>query len=230
MNRIKQVLFVVPALVLTLSLAAVSGYAEDGGNATASGQSETGSSVSTTSGSSNLSSNKASGSDSETNDSANETEVEAGIHQRGAELLNEAEKNHKNGKSSAQTQKVCENRKHGIQTKTGTLVANAQASLNRINKVLTQIENYQKANNLTVANWDSLIASSTAAQSQATASVQALAAVNPTLDCTSTSAAAELATFKAAVAQARTNLLAYRSAVKDVLVAVENAKSSGGQQ
>ena len=258
MKKVKELLLILPVLVLMV--AGATAYADGGSggggdNSGGSGSSSTsgggdnsssGGSTSTpgsTSGSSKTSehsststhgdtpkSTDGSGSDSHGGSDSKELEMEDSFRSQGQTLLAQAEKEHKSGRSPADLQKVCEARKKGIETRTAALVKNAQNSLSRINKVLTEVEAYQKTNNITVPNFDALVTATTTAQATATTSVQALAAVNPTIDCTSTSAASQLATFKAALTQSRTDLIAYRTAVQNVLTAVENANGTGSQQ
>jgi hypothetical protein len=165
----------------------------------------------------------------------NHTEAETEFHAQGQAVLEQAKKDHKSGKTQDQLKQICEARKNGIETRTSTLSDRAQESLARINGVFTKVVDYQKANNLTVTNFDALVVTATDAQTKATASVQALVALKGTVDCTDpTTVTTDIATFKAALDQARTDLKSYRTAVKNILTAVEQAKepstTTGGQQ
>lgn len=202
MHKMKRLRFVLAALALLLAVGTTTTALADGGGDSGGGSSPSSEKI--------------------------ESEAEDAARAQGQRLLALAKKEHQSGKSQAQIAKVCDARKKGIEIRTARLVGNAQASLTRINKVLNEVVTFQKTNNVAVANFSALVAMATAAQMKATTSVQALAAVNPTIDCTSTSAASQLATFKAAVAQARTDLIAYRSAVQQILSAVESASGIQG--
>jgi hypothetical protein len=135
----------------------------------------------------------------------------------------------KNGQKNSDSVKKqnCENDKHGITTKATALGTNAERYQAKIDKIFQQTEDFQKTNNITVTNFDTLILNAKKAQTQAVASIAALKAVNVTIDCTQPSVAGDVATIKAAASQARTDLRAYKQAVIDLLTALENTKVEG---
>lgn len=124
--------------------------------------------------------------------------------------------------AAAERQKRCEEHREGLQTKVERIVENAKAYKERVDEVYSKALEYQKANNVSIDA--ALVAAANAAQAQAAVSVQALSGLKPTVDCSNTSVATDVATFKAAAAQARNDLQAYRLAVKNVLTALEAAK------
>jgi hypothetical protein len=131
--------------------------------------------------------------------------------------------------SDSKKRQNCDTEKGGIKTKTATLGTNASRYLEKLDAALQRAEAYQQTKHLTVADWDMLVATATTAQTNATASVAALKALNVTIDCTQPSVATQVATIKAAATQARTDLKAYKQAVIAVLKTLENTKEQGEQ-
>ncbi len=126
--------------------------------------------------------------------------------------------------SQADHQKRCEAHKQGLTNKFSHIVTNSQRIQDRITDVLTKAQAYQTAHNLTVANFDTLVATAQSAGATSAASITSLKAVTPSLDCNNVSVASDVATFKTAAKTTRDDLKAYRTAVKAVLQALEAAK------
>lgn len=133
-------------------------------------------------------------------------------------------------RSQEQRQKSCQSRKQGLETKLENLSKNAQKHQSRIDEILEKAVAYKNNKNLEVRDFDSLLATATAAQTQAKTSVTALLALKPSVDCNRDSVASDVAAFKAAAAQTRTDLKSYRTAVKALLSAVQITKGQEGQQ
>jgi ribosomal protein L19E len=150
---------------------------------------------------------------------------------KGAELLTEAKKEHK-AKTKEDRQKTCENRKGKFEARASAMVKNAEKHQLRIDTVLSKAVDYKTTKNLTLADYDALLAAATAAQTTSQASVTALKNLQPTLDCTNESVASNIAAFKAATDQARNDLNAYKKSARALFTAIENAKgtSEGGTQ
>lgn len=250
MKKLARLLLIGPIAILIISTISITSvyaeHSENGGSgdssSTTSGSSDTSTENSTggsqgsggsevgTSGDGNSTSGNSStkspgthdGSLASSEDNA-ETEAEMTFRQEGEQILSNAKEAHHSHRSAAVIAKACQASKHGIETRTAAITRNAQANLTRINNVFSEVIAFQKSSNQRIANFDALVAAATSAQTKATTSVQALIALNPTIDCTNTSVAAEVATFQAALGQARADLIAYRTAVEDLLTAVENA-------
>lgn len=143
--------------------------------------------------------------------------------ERAKTLLEDAKEN-RSEKSEEDRQKTCEDRKEGMERKLGNLSANAEKYLSRVDTVFGKAQTF-KANNssVTVANYDALVAAAEAAQTKAAASVDALKDLAPTIDCTSNTVSNDVATFKVAAQQARTDLKAYKQSVKSLLKAIKGA-------
>lgn len=212
MKITKQSLLLLPAMVLVGALFAAPVYARDGADDTPSTQ------------------------ESETH--AQEVAREAAKDQ--AERLREqakqdVEKKRESAKQENEQEReqkkqerehACESHKHGLETKVGNLNKNGQKHLDHFNKVYANALEFQKTNNLNPAGFADLTAKADAAKAKAEASVAALNALKPTLDCQKDTVASDVSAFKAAAAQARTDLQAYRSSIKDVLKALETAKEA----
>ncbi len=147
-------------------------------------------------------------------------------HSRGAAKVAELRKEHKKEQTDAERQKKCEDRKSGLETKFTSIAANSLRFQGRIDDIYAKALAYQQANNLTPANLDSLVAAANSAKSTSAASVAALQTGAPTLDCTNHEVATTVATFKVSAEQARTNLKAYKAAVKAVIQALRDAKKT----
>jgi len=126
----------------------------------------------------------------------------------------------------------CKDLQKGLATKLANMQKVAGKKLDLINKTYAKALAYQKEHNIQVANWDSLIAAANAAQAKATASVVALQALNPNIDCNDPNVAQEIATFEAAVKQAKADLQAYQKAVMAIYSAlgIETSETTGGTQ
>lgn len=221
MNSIKK-LVLLPALALVFSVFAVPVYAHEGhdhGDDDSSSQGATDDSSSRKRG---RDANKVE--DSATHRSSSHNREEA-AKLRGAELLAAAKASH-TAKSKTERQKVCKVRKQGIENRSSRIVTAAERHQARIDGILTQVVAYQTDKNLAVANWDTLLAAANATKAESAASVAALKAVQPSIDCNSETVATDIANFKAAAEQARNDLKGYKQAVKALLTAVREAKPS----
>lgn len=155
-------------------------------------------------------------------------------HSNMAELKQKAQTDLQNRKSNgknltdAQRKKVCEAHKQGLNTRSDRIVDNSQRIQKRIDGVLQKAIDYKANKNLAPADWDSLLASAQSAQAASSSSITTLQSVKPTVDCNNTSTASDVATFKAAAAETRDNLKAYRNSVKAVLKALAEVKTTEG--
>ena len=149
----------------------------------------------------------------------NETETE--VHDRGKKILDDAKKN---GKEHTKEERLknCTDRQKGLENKLTNIQKRSASHLAKIDAVLAKIEAAQASATTPLAGYDALLTTAKAAQVQATASVAALGNLSPKIDCTKDTAAAEIATFKAAADKAK-YLKAYRDAVKSILKAIETA-------
>ncbi len=141
------------------------------------------------------------------------------------QLLKEAKKEQeKRQLVKEERKKRCENRKQALLARTERIANNAQKHQKRIEGVFVKAVDYQESANVNVPDFDALVATASAAQSASQDSVQALTNLKPTIDCTGENAATAVATFKAAVEQARNDLSTYKKNIKAILTALKAAK------
>lgn len=133
-----------------------------------------------------------------------------------------------NGKEHTedQRQKACEQRQKSIDTRTTNWSAAAQRHLDVFNSIFTKVKAFHDSKQLNVSSYDTLVAAATAKQTAAQSAVDALKALNVQVDCTQADPASSVATIKTAVSDARTTLQAYRSALKDLVVALRGASTA----
>ena len=220
----------IPSLVLAVTtLAVVPAFAQHGaadtsgsGSDSSSTETDTSSSGSGSSGSSSSSSGKEV---AETETHASET-AKTAFRTKGSQMVAELEQQHKNGKSAEDKTKACEAHKQGLQNKFTHITTNATNLETKIGAFETKATTYQSANNVTVDNWDGLVAAADTAKTNVDTAITNLKAVTPSLDCNNTSVASDVATFKAGAQDVRDALKAYKTAVKNVFVALQQTKDA----
>lgn len=168
--------------------------------------------------------------DSNEIESENEDAVEvedghkAEMRQRGKEILAELKKEGRAERNDSQREKACLNRKDNVDQRSQRLIKRAQNLQIRFDAVLKGATNFQQANNLTSDTITSLVSAAEAAKSQAATSRATMLVLKPGLDCTQPTAVNDVATFQAAAETARQDFKAYKSAVRALLVALQDAK------
>ena len=133
-------------------------------------------------------------------------------------------KSHSVVKTDAERQKTCEERKTGLNTKFASINRNSQAYQSRIDDVYAKALAYQLSSKLSPMGFADLIGTANAAKAAAHKSVAALAAASPAINCTSKSVAGSVADFKKLATTARTDLKAYKIAVKAVVKSLRDSK------
>lgn len=124
-----------------------------------------------------------------------------------------------------QTQRhlLCQNREQSMNTKINALKSAATSQLGNLDSAFMKLKAYQSTNNVTVANFEDLVAAANTQQQTATNEVAALGSAAVNVDCTSEDVAVQLGTIKVATAAARTALKDYRTALHNILVALAEA-------
>jgi hypothetical protein len=158
-------------------------------------------------------------------DSAVDTQTKANIHAKATELLTEKRQNAKQH-TADQKKKSCEARAANIKKRADNYATAAQRHLSVFNKIFTRVQDFQTKKNLSVANYDELVATATAKQTAAQAAVDALKSADVTIDCTQADPASAVANLKEATSNARTALHEFRLAIKDVVVALKGASTA----
>ncbi|HSX33566.1 MAG TPA: hypothetical protein VLF91_04485 [Candidatus Saccharimonadales bacterium] len=225
MNSLRRLLVLTGALVTIIGLAASPlASAEHGSDGSGgSGDKPTASTNERQTTTTNSGSDDTTG--AETGDKTSGGTDQSTLHSRAQQLL---EDHRKNGTehSQAQRQQACEKRKDAIDGKLVGLANAGQRHLDNFNRMFDKIQAFQAKNQVNLSNYDALVAAATAKQAAATAAVDALKTSGGTIDCSASDPAANLAIDKTAADDARTALQAYKSALKDLITALMNAKSS----
>lgn len=163
-----------------------------------------------------------SSSESEIHSSSSNTSV----HQSTELTSQQSSEMSKSAKKDAKHKKRCEAHRQGLTNKFNHIVSNSQKIQTRIDSIFSKALAYQQAKNLQPAGFDALVATAESSKATSAASIDSLKSVTPTLDCNNVSAASDVATFKTAAHQTRTDLKTYRTAVKAVLKSLEITKNT----
>lgn len=157
-----------------------------------------------------------------------EAEIEHNVtmfKQHGQQKLAERRQNqHEN--SIEKRQKACQNIQKAVNNKLSAFNNHAGSYLTRLDSAYTKLKDYQSTKNVTVSNWDDLLAAANDKQAAATASVDALKALGTSVDCTSSDPAGMLASVKSGAASTRDSLKSYRTALKNIIVALAHANGA----
>lgn len=157
-----------------------------------------------------------------------ETEVEHNVtifKQHGHQKLAERRQN-KEEKTAAQRQKVCANIQKAVNNKLAAFNDHANSYLTRLDTAYTKLQDYQSTKKVQVSNWNDLLTTANDQQTKATASVEALKALGTSVDCASNDPAAMLASVKSGASDTRDALKAYRTALKNIIVALGQANGT----
>jgi len=140
-----------------------------------------------------------------------------------AKLLAQDRQNQKKQTNVAVRQKACDAHQAELTTREQNYAKSGQKHLDTFNSIYTKVLAFQTAKNLTSADLTSLKNEADAKKAAATTAVAALSSTDVKVDCTSTDPASSVAALKTAVANARTALQDYRTAVKNLVVALGKA-------
>lgn len=160
------------------------------------------------------------------NETETETETTPDSVKTEAEHLLSAKRQSGKQHSVEDRQKACTERQKSLDTRQANFATAAQRHLDVFNSIFMKVKAFHDSKQLNVTTYDQLVATATAKQTAAQAAVDTLKATSATIDCTQPDPATSVAKLKAAVADARTALQAYRSAIKDVVVALQGASTS----
>ncbi len=234
-KSLQRVSLAIPALLVAFTaLAAVPVYARGGvsGSGSSSDPVTTTSTTELQSGSSRTLASTTSSSDStavetETRTTSgrgsDSTEV-AEMRAEGIKHVAELKKEDKSTRTDAERTKVCEVHKQGLTTKFTVIARNSASFQTRIDDVYTKAMAYQTSNKISTTDLTALIVAADSARATSATSVANLQNVTPpSIDCNNASVAQDVATFKVAATQTRTDLKAYKAAVKAVLQALKAA-------
>lgn len=231
MKQIKRQLgYSTAAAVIMFGLATIPVSAETG-SGTNSGSGDTTSSVSKVSSQSGTDSRHVSG--VATTDS-NLTAATAGgdssqqsgnLRSEAATLLNQDRKNSKEH-TAAQRLKACEERQTDINKHSTQFATEAAKHLDTFNSIFTKLQAFQVSKHLTVSNYSTLLADATAKQATAQTAVTTLKTLDVNINCSQPDPASTVATIKESVSSTRTALQAYRTSLKNLVVAMKGASTA----
>ena len=220
MNKIKKMLAIMPAILLMLGLTTLPVLARDGSDDSSTTPSTT--SLTETKETPEVTSHNKTEVNKEVSENVKH-EIENEIENETKNTISEFKKTEKEH-SQEERKKNCDAAEHGLETKLTNLSKNASAFQVKVDGALAKAIAYQKDNNLTITGFDILVTTAQTAQTQSASSVSALSSLNTNLDCSQPGVAQNVAAFKVAAKMTRTNLKAYKDAVKTVLKAIETAK------
>lgn len=144
----------------------------------------------------------------------------------------EAVQEQENKSNDARTeafQKACENKRENFKTRMETVITAVQRRGETLNTLVERIKTYVKDNNLTVANYADLLTAIETQKSLAQTIAQSAKENGGSFDCSDSAAAKEsLAGVSDAVTQEVSAINAYKTAVKNLIVAVKTAAAATG--
>lgn len=172
------------------------------------------------------------GSNNDATETADSSQVTGEVHdlEGKARALLETERKNGHEQSQIKRQASCKAHQAEINTQITDKSAAAQRHLNTFEGILSKVQAFYTNKNLNVTNYATLLAAAQSKQADAQTAVDALKALNVSIDCTQPDPAQSVATVKTAVDNARTTLQAYREAIKALIVALEGASTSATQQ
>ncbi len=131
-------------------------------------------------------------------------------------------------------QKACEARAANLNRRASNYAAAAARHLAVFDGIFAKVQAFYTNKGLNVTGYDALVATAKDKQAAAQAAVDVLKGLDVNIDCTQSDPAQTVQALKTAVKNAREALQAYRSAIKDVIVAIKGASSAqednGGNQ
>jgi len=126
-------------------------------------------------------------------------------------------------------QKVCEVREKNITRIMNRSVARAEAQLGVFTKISDRVQAFYVKKGKTLSNYDELVAATNSAKAQAEADIASLKTLDE-FDCSSDDPKGDASAFKEALETVRSDLKAYRTAVKNLIVGVKSVQSTAKEE
>lgn len=139
--------------------------------------------------------------------------------------LEQAKQNHQE-KTEAERQKSCDARKTALTKRMANAVSQAKRHKAVFDKIYTRVKDFYTTKQLSVSNYADLTAKVDTAAANAQTNIDALAALNVNVDCTSQTVSSSVDAFQAAVKSSRDSLKAYRASIVDLITAIKGASTS----
>jgi hypothetical protein len=157
--------------------------------------------------------------------------------QRKQEALARAEQQRAAAKTRLEEAKLraCQNRERAIQNIMARISDRGQKHLDLFTKIADRVKAFHEDKGLNAENYDALVAEIDAKKAEAQAAVDVLKSSDLTFDCESEDPKGTVTAFKDMTKDMIDALQAYRTAVKDLIVAVAKAQQeaeddNGGEQ
>ena len=146
--------------------------------------------------------------------------------ERAAKLKAEAEKKkaERQGKLDAKKLDLCKKREERIGQLMVRINSRGEKQLELINAIATRVQSYKTDKNLTVANYDALLAEANTAKDEAGKAVDAVKASQTEFKCDGTDPKGAASVFQELMKAQNEALKAYKSAVIKLLVAVKQSQ------
>jgi hypothetical protein len=158
-----------------------------------------------------------------------EKDREVKLEQAREQTKTQLEEAKKNVKQKLETKRLetCTQRTARINTLLKDNATRSQGTLTKFASVLQRVEDYKTAHNLTVANYDGLVADVKAKEAAAASAIGTVSGT--TFDCTSQDANA-VGKFQTGVIKDELNAIkAYRTAIKNLITAVKQAADAAAK-
>lgn len=134
----------------------------------------------------------------------------------------EAKKAAAKARTTEERKTSCEARSTELANRLKKKVADAEKHQAVFDKIYDRVKAFHDSKNLSVTDYDALIAKADAAKVTASDSIASLKKLNITVDCSDpTAVATQVAAFKEALGQTRDSLKAYRTSIKNITVAIK---------
>jgi hypothetical protein len=125
-------------------------------------------------------------------------------------------------KSESNKQKACQNRENSINNRLQNIASRGQKQLDVFTTVADRAEKFYTDNNLSLANYTTLVANVNSQKTTAQSTVDQIKADSVSFSCTGSDPKAALATFKTDLKAETTALKNYRTAVKNLIVGIKS--------
>ncbi len=166
---------------------------------------------------------------SSSDDTQADDKLKADFQNRAKQQVEDLKKNAKQ-KTQAARETSCNERKNGAEQRITSVSNNTARLQTKLDTIFTKVQAYKTDKNLTVENYDTLVAAVTSAQSASANSIAALKSLQPTIDCTKDTNAQNIAAFRTAAQDSRDKLKTYMKSLKELLKAVRDAKQAAQAQ
>lgn len=162
--------------------------------------------------------------DVNTDDSRKSSRLAEQFHRQGDDKLKMLREQNKQ-RPQTDRQKSCTARKAALKKRMTNSVAHAQRHKAVFDRFYTKVKEFHDAKQLNVPDYTALTAKVDAAQTNAQNSIDALKALDVSVDCTSETVANDISAFQEAVKATRDSLKDYRKSLVELITAMKGAST-----